>query len=81
MRSLYIQVINPKNNLIGTRATLSQGGETFYYSASTEVNFQQEEIDVCIMVGAQEEDLVSGRYILNLYQDSTRLTTGTMYLK
>mgnify|MGYP003336104468 FL=1 len=81
VRSLYIQVINPKNNLIGTRATLSQGGETFYYSASTEVDFQQEEIDVCIMVGAQEEDLVSGRYILNLYQDSTRLTTGTMYLK
>lgn len=80
-RNLYLQVINPKNNLIGSRMTLEQGQERLYYSATTQVDFQQEEVDVCIMVGAQEEDLVSGRYILNLYQDSTRLATTTMLLK
>ncbi|MDA1210773.1 MAG: hypothetical protein O3A41_07025 [Bacteroidetes bacterium] len=80
-RNLYLQVINPKNNLIGSRMTLEQGQERLYYSATTQVDFQQEEVDVCIMVGAQEEDLVSGRYILNLYQDSTRLATKTMLLK
>ena len=80
-RNLYLQVINPKNNLIGSRMTLEQGQERLYYSATTQVDFQQEEVDVCIMVGAQEEDLVSGRYILNLYQDSTRLAITTMLLK
>ncbi|MDA9127697.1 MAG: hypothetical protein EBT51_04885 [Flavobacteriaceae bacterium] len=80
-RNLYLQVINPKNNLIGSRMTLEQGQQRLYYSATTQVDFQQEEVDVCIMVGAQEEDLVSGRYILNLYQDSTRLATTTMLLK
>ena len=80
-RNLYLQVINPKNNLIGSRMTLEQGQERLYYSATTQVDFQQEEVDVCMMVGAQEEDLVSGRYILNLYQDSTRLATTTMLLK
>ena len=80
-RNLYLQVINPKNNLIGSRMTLEQGPEPLYYSATTQVDFQQEEVDVCIMVGAQEEDLVSGRYVLNLYQDSTRLATTTMLLK
>ena len=80
-RNLYLQVINPKNNLIGSRMTLEQGPERLYYSATTQVDFQQEEVDVCIMVGAQEEDLVSGRYVLNLYQDSTRLATTTMLLK
>jgi hypothetical protein len=80
-RNLYLQVINPKNNLIGSRMTLEQGQQRLYYSSSTQVDFQQEEVDVCIMVGAQEEDLVSGRYILNLYQDSTRLATTTMLLK
>ena len=80
-RNLYLQVINPKNNLIGSRITLEQGQERLYYSATTQVDFQQEEVDVCMMVGAQEEDLVSGRYILNLYQDSTRLATTTMLLK
>jgi hypothetical protein len=80
-RNLYLQVINPKNNLIGSRMTLEQCQERLYYSATTQVDFQQEEVDVCIMVGAQEEDLVSGRYILNLYQDSTRLATTTMLLK
>ena len=80
-RNLYLQVINPKNNLIGSRMTLPLGEESLYYSASTQVDFQQEEIDVCIMVGAQEEDLISGRYVLNLYQDGTRLATTSMYLK
>lgn len=80
-RNLYLQVINPKNNLIGSRMTLSLGEESLYYSASTQVDFQQEEVDVCIMVGAQEEDLISGRYVLNLYQDGTRLATTSMYLK
>ena len=80
-RNLYLQVINPKNNLIGSRMTLEQGQQRLYYSATTQVDFQQEEVDVCIMVGAQEEDLVSGRYVLNLYQDSTRLATTTMLLK
>ena len=80
-RNLYLQVINPKNNLIGNRVTLEQGEERLYYSATTQVDFQQEEIDVCIMVGAQEDDLIAGRYVLNLYQDSTRLATTTMLLK
>ena len=80
-RNLYLQVINPKNNLIGSRATVGQGEQTLYYSATSQVDYQQEEIDICIMVGAQEEDLVSGRYVLNLYQDTTRLGTTTMFLK
>ena len=80
-RNLYLQVINPKNNLIGNRMASEQGQERLYYSATTQVDFQQEEIDVCIMVGAQEDDLIAGRYVLNLYQDSTRLATTTMLLK
>jgi BMFP domain-containing protein YqiC len=80
-RDLYLQVINPKNNLIGSRARVSLGEGTLSYSGETQVNYQQEEIDVCLMVGATEQDLISGRYILNLYQGNTRLTTATMYLK
>jgi len=80
-RELYLQVINPKNNLIGNRQTLEQDEERLLYSAKTQIDFQQEEIDVCIMVGAKEEELISGRYMLNLYQDLTRLSTITMQLK
>lgn len=80
-RDLYLQVINPKNNLIGNREILEQGDERLVYSAKTQIDFQQEEVDVCIMVGAKEEELISGRYILNLYQDLTRLSTITMPLK
>ncbi len=80
-RDLYLQVINPKNNLIGSRMYLEQGNEGLYYSAKTQIDFQGEEIDVCMLVGAQEQDLTSGRYILNIYQDNQRLSTTTMYLK
>ncbi len=79
--NLYLQVINPKNNLMGMGGVLELKGKNLFYSSLSKINYKKKEIDLCLISEAQEKDLISGRYILNLYQDTTLLATNTMNLK
>ena len=80
-RTLYIQVINPKNNIVGERALQQFDDENLYYSASTNVFYENEELDVCILVDVSDTDLIDGRYIINLFDEDTQVATTTMELK
>ncbi len=80
-RMLYVQVINPKNNLLGEKTELEFEQGTLTYSANTKVFYENEELDVCVMVDADEADLVSGRYTINVFDDSNLVATTTMTLK
>jgi len=80
-RLLYVQVINPKNNLLGEKKTLEFENGTLSYSALTKVFYENEELDVCVMVNSREEDLVSGRYTINVFDSSNLVATSTLELK
>lgn len=78
---LYVQVINPKNNLLGDKETIDFGEGELSYSASTKVFYENEELDVCILVNALEEDLIEGRYVINVFDGPRQIATSTMELK
>ena len=80
-RMLYIQVINPKNNLLGENEVLEFENGTLNYSASTKVFYENEELDVCSMVAANEEDLLEGVYTINVFDGSKLIATSKMTLK
>ena len=80
-RLLFVQVINPENNLLGERATLEFEEGTLNYSATTKVFYEQEELDVCVLVDATEENLVAGRYIINVFDGPDQVATAAMILK
>ena len=80
-RLLFVQVINPKNNLLGDKASMEFEDGTLNYSASTKVFYEQEELDVCVMVTAVEEDLIEGRYIINVFDGPQQVASTTMDLK
>tara|TARA_B100000809_G_scaffold265133_1_gene323014 strand:- start:1894 stop:2775 length:882 start_codon:yes stop_codon:yes gene_type:complete len=80
-RILYIQVINPKNNLLGEKGILQFENGTLNYSASTKVFYENEELDVCSMVDANEEDLIKGIYTINVFDGAKLIATSTMTLK
>jgi hypothetical protein len=80
-RLLFVQVINPENNLLGERATLEFEEGTLNYSATTKVFYEQEELDVCVLVDATEENLVAGRYIINVFDGPDQVATASMVLK
>lgn len=80
-RLLMVQVINPKDKLLGDKASMVYDSGTLNYSASTKVFYEQEELDVCVLVNATEEDLVAGRYIINVFDGPQKVATTTMDLK
>ena len=80
-RTLIIQVINPKNNLLGSKATVQWEDKTLSYSTSTKVFYENEELDVCVLVDAKEEDLIEGRYTINVFDGGKQVATTTMELK
>lgn len=80
-RLLFVQVINPKNNLLGDKASMQFETGTLNYSASTKVFYEQEELDVCVLVDASEEDLISGRYQINVFDGPLMVASTNMELK
>lgn len=80
-RTLYIQVINPKNNILGEKALKQFEDKNLYYSASTNVFYDNEELDVCILVDASDVDLIEGRYTINLFDEENQVGTTTLELR
>jgi len=80
-RLLYIQVINPRNNLLGEKSVIEFDSGTLNYSTTINVFYENEELDVCILVDANEKDLVKGRYIINVFDGSTQVATSSLVLK
>lgn len=81
-RDLFVQVINPKNNLLGDKETITfENGEFLNYSAKTSVFYENEELDVCVLVNATENNLIEGRYVVNVFDGKTQVATTTMELK
>ncbi len=80
-RILYLQVINPKNKMMGDNVVKQFEDKNLNYSASTNVFYENEELDVCILVNASETNLVEGRYTINLFDGPNQVATTTMELK
>lgn len=78
---LYVQVLNPRNNLLGTKELISFDEGDLTYSASTKVYYENDELDVCILVNAAEDDLIEGRYVINVFDGARIISTATMVLK
>lgn len=80
-RLLYVQVINPQNNLLGEKASVEFDEGVLSYSTTVTVYYEQEELDVCALVDAEEDDLVKGRYIINVFDGGKQISTAYMELK
>lgn len=80
-RTLYVQVINPKNNVMGDQVVKQFEEKNLNYSAATNVFYENEELDVCVLINAAEADLISGKYIVNLFDGENQIATTTMELK
>jgi cell division protein FtsB len=79
--ALRLQIINPKNNLLGERFEVKENDVSMFFSATSEIVYDQQEMDICVLVDAAQEDLIPGRYVVNLFDGSQMLASSAMYLK
>lgn len=80
-RLLFVQVINPQNNVIGERATVSFEENVLTYSATSNVFYENEALDVCILVNAEEADIISGTYTINVFDGPKLVATSSLQMR
>lgn len=78
---LFIQVINPENNVLGEKSVVNFEDKILTYSATSNVFYDKEELDVCVLVNAAEGDLISGIYHINVFDGSRLVANSTLNLK
>lgn len=80
-KDLYVQVINPDNALIGDKISVDFEGAALTYSGTNRVFYENEALDVCILVDAVKGELIKGNYIVNLFSGPKMISNTQFELK
>jgi hypothetical protein len=78
---LFIQVINPLNNVLGEKSIVTFEDKILTYSATSNVFYDKQELDVCVLVNAAESDLVPGTYYINVFDGPRMVANSTINLR
>lgn len=82
-KTLYIQVVNPKNQIISKDNLFveNESGVKLQYSALSEVNYNKTDTDVCAYVDLVQNKTPKGKYIINVYNEFTKIGSSTFDYK
>jgi len=80
-KELFAQVINPANNLIGDKVSVNFEDAVLTYSGRNKVFYENDALDVCIMVDVEEGELVKGNYVVNLFSGPRMIANTQFELK
>ena len=81
-QTLYVQVINPQGDVIGTKDIIHVGGQEKIISASKEFRYDGQPMDICIFVIPDENDeIVKGDYAITLFHNGQKIADETLFLK
>ena len=68
---MYIQVFNPKKKLLGEKGSLIIDDQALNYSKSTKVFYENEELDVCVLVEKWRNRVLDIASVFKLDSDGT----------
>lgn len=77
-KELYVQVYNPNNELVGDQIAVQHEGGVMVYSAATNVFYENEELDVCVLANTVSDRLIEGNYKVLVYE-GTNLIGATSF--
>lgn len=80
-RDIYVQVYNPKNELVGDKISVQHDGGVMVYSAQSKIFYENEELDVCILSKTDEEKLIEGTYKVYVYAGPELIGTSSFELR
>ncbi|MCH4552632.1 MULTISPECIES: chromosome partitioning protein ParA [Aestuariibaculum] len=81
-QELYIQVIDPKNNIIGLNEQVQFDEVTLNYSLISKFNYENANLNVCEFIAPRgDEDFDEGRYIVNVFNEKDLVSTSEFTLK
>jgi hypothetical protein len=83
LRNVYIRVKGPDHILLAQadNAYFTVNGEQLIYSAAREVDYQGEDLDVCVYYGSADEQFGKGEYTVDVYSGGALVGNGQLFFK
>jgi len=74
-KDLYVQILNPKNNIIADKGEISFGANKLIYSQKISTWYNQKDSDICIDIQADdsEQPLAPGTYFVSVFHEGKNL--------
>ena len=80
-KSLYIQVLDSKMNVIADKGTVNFGNTSLIYSDVETVAYNNKDLEVCALIEKGSETLVKGMYFISIFHQGNKLGRTTIELK
>lgn len=81
-KDIYIQIVNPNNKVVSKNGEFVETGDRLlHYSAKTNVFYDNEEMDVCVFVDPNRDDMKKGDYEINIFSGITLIGNTVFSLK
>lgn len=81
-QELYVQVVDPKNNILGSNDQVQFDDKTLNYSIISKFNYENSNLNVCEFVtGKGDNDFEKGRYVVSVFNEKDLVATSEFTLK
>jgi hypothetical protein len=80
-RVLYVQVINPDNNIIGDKSNITFDQDLLTYSKSESFFYENQALDVCAIIGVTGQGVLKGLYTISVFDAQRQIGSTTLMLK
>lgn len=74
-KELYIQIVNPKNNVVADKGVVEFGDSSLIYSSKTIINYDNHVEDICTNIVSDPSDkpLLKGTYLISVFYKDRKL--------
>ncbi|WP_431134407.1 chromosome partitioning protein ParA [Psychroserpens mesophilus] len=79
-KELYVQILDPKNNVLGANEQIQFDDTILNYSLISKFNYENKNLDICEFV-APNDDFTEGRYVVNVFNKNELVSTSEFTLK
>ncbi|MFD0963249.1 hypothetical protein [Pseudofulvibacter geojedonensis] len=82
-KDIYIQILDPKNNIIGDRKTIEfKSGLNLLYSDKETISYKNETLNTSILVNKEKtKTLLPGNYFISIFLEDQKLGSTSLLLK
>ena len=80
-KELYVQVIDPQNNVLGTNNQIQFDDQVLNYSLISRFNYDKRNLNVCEYISKGEDKFEKGRYTVNVFNEQQLISTSEFELK
>ncbi|MBT8273969.1 MAG: chromosome partitioning protein ParA [Bacteroidia bacterium] len=81
-KEFFVQVIDPKNNVLGSNQQIQFGEKTLNYSLVSKFNYENANLDICEFITASDDaSFEKGRYVVNVFNEGNLVSNSQFTLK